>query len=75
MQVRAIFESSIEAEEKIGKTIVPEIMIPLVMTVNEFTFLKEKIKEVADEVSKKKKKKVNYLIGTMIELPQAVFIA
>ena len=34
MQVRAIFESSIEAEEKIGKTIVPEIMIPLVMTVN-----------------------------------------
>lgn len=62
MQVRAIFEAAIEAEKVTGKTIVPEVMVPLIMTVKEFTFLKQKIEEVAEEVSKKKKKKIHYLI-------------
>jgi len=75
MQVRAIFEAAIEAEKVTGKTIVPEVMVPLIMTVKEFTFLKQKIEEVAEEVSKKKKKKIHYLIWSMIELPQAAFIA
>ena len=43
MQVRAIFEAAIEAEKVTGKTIVPEVMVPLIMTVKEFTFLKQKI--------------------------------
>jgi pyruvate,orthophosphate dikinase len=75
MQVRAIFEAALDAEKETGKKIIPEVMIPLIMEVEEFVFLKKKIEKVAEEVSKKRKKKVKYLIGTMIELPMAAFIS
>lgn len=71
MQVRAI----LEAAAKVGKTAHPEIMIPLVGTLNEFTVLKEMTDRVAKEVQKDTGKKVNYTVGTMIEIPRAALTA
>ncbi len=71
MQVRAILEAAI----KVGGNIVPEIMIPLVGTVKELTYLKEHLHDEAEQVFKDKKKKVKYLVGTMIEVPRAAITA
>ena len=70
MQVRAILEAAIE----IGG-VTPEIMIPLVATRKEFTIMKKMVDEVAAEVFKDKGKKVDYMVGTMIELPRAALTA
>ncbi len=74
MQTRAIIEAACELAKK-GKKIVPEIMVPLVGIKKEFQNQKDLIKETAEEVMKKKGVKVDYLIGTMIELPRAALIA
>jgi pyruvate,orthophosphate dikinase len=74
MQVRAIIEAAI-AVKTAGKTVLPEIMIPLIGTVEELTLLKRKTIAVAEEVMKKAGTKVDYLIGTMIELPRAALTA
>ena len=74
MQVRAIIEAAIEVKKK-GKTVLPEIMIPLVGTVEELAFLKKRALAVAEEVFKKAGVKVEYLIGTMIEIPRAALTA
>jgi pyruvate,orthophosphate dikinase len=74
MQTRAIIEAACELAKK-GKKIVPEIMVPLVGIKKEFENQKDLIKATADEVMKKKGIKVDYLIGTMIELPRAALIA
>ncbi|MEE2752635.1 MAG: pyruvate, phosphate dikinase [Candidatus Latescibacterota bacterium] len=74
MQVRAIIEAAVGAKKKKIKAI-PEIMIPLVGTVKEFTVLREMTDRVAKEVMAAKKTKVNYLVGTMIEIPRAALIA
>jgi pyruvate,orthophosphate dikinase len=74
MQVRAIIEAAIEVKKK-GKTVLPEIMIPLVGTVEELTMLKKRAIAVADECMKKAGEKVDYQIGTMIELPRACLVA
>ena len=74
MQTRAIIEAACELAKK-GKKIVPEIMVPLVGIKKEFENQKELIKATADEVMKKKGVKIDYLIGTMIELPRAALIA
>jgi pyruvate,orthophosphate dikinase len=71
MQVRAI----LEAATNVGKDAIPEIMIPLVGTVAEFTMLKDMTDRVAKEVCKETGKKVNYTVGTMIEIPRAALIA
>ena len=74
MQVRAIIDAAIEVKKR-GKTVLPEIMIPLVGTVEELFFLKKRAIAVAEEQMKKAGVKVEYLIGTMIELPRAALTA
>ena len=72
MQARAIFEAAIEVSKKKIK-VVPEIMIPLVGMVTEFKVQKNIIEETAKEVLGKKK--IKYMIGTMIEVPRATTVA
>jgi len=74
MQVRAIMEAACELNKK-GFKIVPEIMIPLIGHINELIFTKRNAVEVCQEVIKKHKAKVKYLIGTMIEIPRAALTA
>ncbi len=74
MQVRAIIEAAIEVQKK-GKTVLPEIMIPLVGVLEELTVLKKRAIAVAEECMKKAGVKVEYQIGTMIELPRACIAA
>ncbi|MEH6496883.1 MAG: pyruvate, phosphate dikinase [Pseudomonas marincola] len=75
MQARAILEAAATVSKELGDTVVPEIMIPLVATDRELEILKEKIAAVAKEISKETGKEVDYLIGTMIELPRAALQA
>jgi pyruvate,orthophosphate dikinase len=74
MQVEAIFEASIRAKKKRINAL-PEIMIPLVGTMRELSDLKKMIDHVAGVVSRKAKVKLNYSVGTMIEIPRAALIA
>jgi len=74
MQVRAIIEAAVNSKKKKIKAI-PEIMIPLVGTVKEFTVLREMTDRIAAEVIAQKKIKVDYLVGTMIEIPRAALVA
>ncbi len=74
MQVRAIIEAAIKVQKK-GKKVLPEIMIPLVGVLEELTLLKKRAIAVADECMAKAGVKVEYQIGTMIELPRACVAA
>ncbi len=74
MQTRAIIEAACELAKK-GRKIVPEIMVPLVGLKKELQNQKDLIKATADEVMKKKGVTVEYMIGTMIELPRAAVVA
>jgi pyruvate,orthophosphate dikinase len=71
MQARAIFEAVAEVQKKAGKTVIPEIMIPLIATRKEFDLMKVVIDQVASEVGQMSGQKLEYLVGTMIELPRA----
>jgi len=74
MQARAIFEAAVNVRKK-GIKVYPEVMIPLVSDVNELKLQTEVVRRVAGEVFAKAKKKVDYLVGTMIELPRAALTA
>ncbi len=74
MQTRAIIEAACDMAKK-GKKVVPEIMVPLVGIKKELQNQKALIKETADEVMKKKSVRIDYMIGTMIELPRAAVLA
>lgn len=74
MQVRAILEAATEIA-KSGKTVVPEIMIPLVGHINEFNNQATIVHRVASEVAKETGIKIKYLVGTMIEIPRAAITA
>ena len=74
MQARAIFEAAVDCKKK-GIEAKPEVMIPLVGEVKELQAQKEIVNRVAAEVFAKKGIKVNYLVGTMIELPAAALSA
>jgi pyruvate,orthophosphate dikinase len=75
MQARAIFEAAAEAGKKTGKLVVPEVMVPLIATRIEFDIVKARIDAMAQAVSKEKGVKLDYQVGTMIELPRAALIA
>ncbi len=75
MQARAIFEAAIEVEVETGATVVPEIMIPLVATHKELSILRTRVEAVAELVFAEKNHKVDYQVGTMIELPRAALQA
>jgi pyruvate,orthophosphate dikinase len=74
MQVRAIIEAAVEVKKQ-GKTVLPEIMIPLIGTVDELKILKKQAIAVADEVIQKAGVAIEYQIGTMIEIPRAALVA
>jgi pyruvate,orthophosphate dikinase len=74
MQAQAIFEAACELAKE-GLRVVPEVMIPLVGIIGELTFTKLDIIKVAEEVTKKYKVKLDYQVGTMIEIPRAAIIA
>ena len=74
MQARAILEASVELINE-GVSVFPEIMIPLVGTVTEYIDQANIVKKTANKIEKKSGKKLNYLIGTMIELPRACLTA
>jgi pyruvate,orthophosphate dikinase len=74
MQVEAILEAALDIKSK-GKAVLPEIMVPLVSTRAELSMLKKRIEAVAKKVFDERKDKVEYMIGTMIELPRAALTA
>jgi len=74
MQVTAIIEAAITCSAK-GIKVYPEIMVPLIGTSAEMRYLKDRIKGVADALLEKKKVKIDYKIGTMIEIPRAALVA
>ena len=75
MQARAIFEAAVEAGRKTGRPVVPEIMVPLVGLKKEFDFVKALIDAVAKSVMDETETGIEYLTGTMIELPRAAIRA
>ncbi|RWO40728.1 MAG: pyruvate, phosphate dikinase [Mesorhizobium sp.] len=75
MQARAIFEAAVEAGRKAGALVVPEIMVPLVGLVKELDYVKARIDAVAKSVMDETGVKIDYLTGTMIELPRAAIRA
>ncbi|PHP46025.1 pyruvate, phosphate dikinase [Methanosarcinales archaeon ex4572_44] len=74
MQVQAIIEAAVELAKE-GETITPEIMIPLVGELNELKITKKNTIETAEKVMQERGVKLNYQIGTMIELPRAAITA
>ena len=76
MQAEAIIDAAIEVKKNgKAKTVKPEIMIPIVATTKEFTLMKDRIQKIANEKIKASGVKIDYTIGTMIEVPRAALIA
>lgn len=75
MQTRAIIEAAIETNKKCGYQIAPKIMIPITSDDKEFSYVKSFICKEIESVFKEKNVKIDYSIGTMIELPRACLIA
>ncbi len=71
MQTRAIIEAAIDIKEEGFEAILPEIMIPLIGHIKEYKFVKAEVLEEIEEVFKERNNKVNYMIGTMLEVPRA----
>ena len=71
MQARAIFEAAVEAGKRTGKPVVPEVMVPLIATKTELDLVKARIDAMAEAVALETETRVNYQVGTMIELPRA----
>ena len=74
MQTRAVIEAAINVKNE-GLVVKPEIMIPLVGTLKEFTYIKEIVVDEANKVMDEKNTTVDYKIGTMIEIPRATLIS
>ncbi len=74
MQARAIIEAAINVQKQ-GVKVLPEIMVPLIGTLAEFKMQEEIIRATADKVFKESGTKVEYMVGTMIEIPRAALTA
>jgi pyruvate,orthophosphate dikinase len=75
MQARAIFEAAVKAGKTTGQPVVPEVMVPLVMTKAELDLVKERIVAMAEAVATESGVRVECQVGTMIELPRAALRA
>ncbi len=75
MQARAIFEAAVAAAAETGAAVTPEIMVPLVGSKREFDLVKAVIDRIAEIVTRESGVSVEYLTGTMIELPRAALTA
>jgi len=74
MQARAIIEAALKVK-KAGKKVHPEIMIPLVGTVSELKMVKDEVVDEVNAALKEKKARLDYMVGTMIEVPRAALTA
>jgi pyruvate,orthophosphate dikinase len=74
MQARAIIEAALQLKKQ-NIVVIPEIMIPLTTTLKEMKNQADIVRRVAEEVFAEKKDRVEYLVGTMIELPRAALVA
>jgi pyruvate,orthophosphate dikinase len=75
MQARAIFEAAVHVSRETGRTVVPEVMIPLVGAKKELDLMKAAIDGQAQAVFAEQGYSVKYMVGTMIELPRAALLA
>jgi len=75
MQTRAIIEAALQVQKDTGKKITPEIMIPLTLDLKEFNYVKGLITETADKIIAASNQKLEYHVGTMIEIPRAALLA
>lgn len=75
MQARAIFEAAVIAAKETGKPVIPEVMVPLVMGKPELDLVKGRIDAMAKAVIEESGTKIDYQVGTMIELPRAALRA
>jgi pyruvate,orthophosphate dikinase len=75
MQARAIFEAATEAGQRTGAPVVPEVMVPLVGLADEFNQIKARIDATAEQVARETGVKLDYQVGTMIEIPRAALRA
>lgn len=75
MQARAIFEAALDVADKSGAAPIPEVMIPLVATKRELDLMKDIVDAQAQAVFAERGKSIDYLVGTMIELPRAALMA
>jgi pyruvate,orthophosphate dikinase len=75
MQARAIFEAAVAARARTGKPVKPEVMVPLIATKAELDLVKARIDAMAEAVERETGAKLDYDVGTMIELPRAALIA
>ena len=74
MQARAIIEAALQLKKQ-NITVIPEIMIPLTTTVKELKHQADVVRRIAEDVFAEKGDRVEYLVGTMIELPRAALVA
>jgi pyruvate,orthophosphate dikinase len=75
MQARAIFEAAVEAARRTGTPVMAEVMVPLIVSKIEFDLIKARIDAMAEAVALETRHKLNYQVGTMIELPRAALLA
>jgi len=75
MQARAIFEAALDVAKASGEAPIPEVMIPLVATKRELDLMKTIVDETAAKVFAERGETVDYMVGTMIELPRAALMA
>jgi pyruvate, orthophosphate dikinase len=75
MQARAIFEAAAEVGRAAGRSVAPEIMVPLIASKAELDLVKERIDAIAEKVAAETKTEIKYQVGTMIELPRAALKA
>src|SRR5262249_2330748 len=75
LPARAMLAARAETARRTGKPVVPEVMVPLIATKAELDLVKERIDAMAEAVSKERSAKIDYQVGTMIELPRAALMA
>jgi len=75
MQARAILEAAIEVKHRSGEAPLVEIMVPLVLAKKELDIVAERIHAVAEQVMNEAGERIDYMVGTMIELPRAALMA
>ena len=75
MQTRAVIEAALDVKAKKGYDIVPEIMIPLVGEIKELKYVKDVVVKTAEAVMEERGTKIEYHVGTMIEIPRAALTA
>jgi len=75
MQTRAVLQAALKVKKENGIPVVPEIMIPLIGTQKELAFVKQVVMETAEKVFEEQNDKIDFLVGTMIEIPRACVTA